>query len=166
MNLPKITYRDAMVSADGKYRYTLERRWGLGSQDSPIILWCMLNPSTADAKIDDPTIRRCIGFSDMWGFSRMTVINLYAYRATNPRELEGLTREELEGPLNRWVTNHMCENAHNIVCAWGAKRIRCLPVPAAITRRRYYTLGLTKSGEPRHPLYMPADTKMHLCLNS
>jgi hypothetical protein len=79
MALPVIEYRAAAISADEKYRYDCERRWSGAGPKSDCVVWCGLNPSKADGKRDDPTIRRMIGFTDSWGFGRMIVINLYAY---------------------------------------------------------------------------------------
>lgn len=161
--MPVIEFRDAYISADGKYRYWLERRWHGGKADSPLIVWCMLNPSTADASIDDPTIRRCIGFTNVWGFGRLIVINLYAYRATNPRDLEGLTLPELYGPENSFWLHSYTHMAHSraVVCAWGGKRFGCVPLPPSIASAPLrYCFGYTVTGEPLHPLYLAADTRL------
>lgn len=77
--------RDAKLSADGLYRYRLGRTWCPSERG---VVWVMLNPSTADAHFDDPTIRRCVGFARSWGMGWITVVNLYAFRATYPQELE------------------------------------------------------------------------------
>lgn len=163
MTLPVIEFRDAHISADGKYRYWLERRWGGANSFTPPIVWCMLNPSTADASIDDPTIRRVIGFSDQWGYARAIVVNLYAYRATKPRDLDGLTAYELIGPENSfWLNSYIHRaNAKSLICAWGGKRFGCLPLPMSIicAPARYH-LGLTAKGEPLHPLYLPKNTPL------
>jgi hypothetical protein len=75
--------RTATISDCGRYRYTLGRTWS----DEPPVLFVMLNPSTADADVDDNTISKCIGFAKRWGHGGITVVNLYAWRATNPKEL-------------------------------------------------------------------------------
>jgi hypothetical protein len=165
MKLPDIDFRGALISPDGVYRYWLERRWSGGTLTSPCLLWCMLNPSTADSNIDDhdPTIKRCVGFSNQWGFKRLIVVNLYAYRATKPRDLEGLSRDELEGPDNRdWLYYYATNpNVRGIVCAWGSHRYRCIPVPIEISAARHlWALSFTALGEPGHPLYLPADSKL------
>ena len=162
MKLPTIEYRDALFSLCGKYRYSLERRWSGATAGCPLVVWCMLNPSTADAYTDDATIRRCVGFTDSLGFGRLAVINLYAYRATNPRDLEGLTAPELQGPDN---IKHMLywlrgTTSRILICGWGANRFKCLPLPGPIAFAERYAYGLTKSGEPKHPLYLPADSKL------
>jgi len=159
--LPEIEYRDALFSVDGKYRWYLERRWAGADFRSPYVLWCMLNPSTADAFVDDATIRRCVGFTDDWGFGRLVVVNLYAYRATNPRDLEGLNADELVGSENEqhiryWATSPACRM---LMCGWGGNRFKCLPLPKVISDGSRYALRLTQSGEPSHPLYLPADLR-------
>ena len=78
-----LTHSTAVISQDGLYRYHLERRWS----DAPFLTFVMLNPSTADAEIDDPTIRRCVGFSKREGAGGIAVVNLYAFRATSPADL-------------------------------------------------------------------------------
>lgn len=160
--LPYIQIRRATMSACKTYRYSLERLWNDADDNSPFVLWCMLNPSTADGLEDDPTIRRCIGFTDLWGFGRMAVVNLYAYRATNPRELEGRGPEELQGPENakhlaRWIRD---PQQRVFVCAWGGNRFKCLPISSLIAFAPRYALAFTKTGEPAHPLYLPADSPL------
>lgn len=143
-------WRHAILSPDGTYRYRLTRRWGLG----PGVLFVMLNPSTADAERDDPTIRRCFRFARDWGYDGLTVCNLFAYRVTDPKRLPA--DDSAVGPSNNtWLTREAA-SADLTIAAWGAH-------PAA--RRRsavvmnllgpLHVLGLTKRGDPRHPLYMP-----------
>lgn len=160
--LPTVEFRDAHISPCGTWRYWLERRWNGAGVDAPMVVWCGLNPSKADAKRDDPTIRRMMGFTEGWGFSRFVVLNLYAYRATDPRELDGLTLDQLQGPaqhlqLTHWLTD---ANTRIVVCCWGAGRFKCVPIPYAITATPRYALGLTASGEPKHPLYLPANSTL------
>jgi hypothetical protein len=160
MPQPTIEHRSACITPDERYRYWLERRWGGAQYDSPAVIWCMLNPSTADALIDDPTIRRCIGFTDSWGFGRLVVVNLYAYRATEPAALRLRTPAERFGPDNAAHLHHWTRvpSARILVCAWGGNRLD--PVPEAITTATRYALGFTANGEPLHPLYLPADLKL------
>lgn len=143
--------RRAQLSRCGTYRYTLERSWSSG----PRVAFVGLNPSTADAEVDDPTIRRCVGFARRWGFSGLLMVNLFAYRATDPDELLKLDRNTAIGPENDDVLRHVHVDARLTVSAWGAH-------PAAVVRaqevepllRKFGVLGVTKSGAPRHPLYM------------
>jgi hypothetical protein len=162
MALPEITHRSAFIT--GKYRYWLERRWLDARYDAPQVVWCMLNPSTADAKTDDPTIRRCVGFTHAWGYSRMTVVNLYAYRATNPRELGPLGLAKRLGSENYdWLfyfMHNVMRDVRLVLCAWGAGRLD--PLPNVVTDARRYALTFTKTGEPSHPLYLPQTLKPRL----
>ncbi|MFZ8963264.1 MAG: DUF1643 domain-containing protein, partial [Schleiferiaceae bacterium] len=74
----------AIFSDCGRYRYRLWRIW---DPSLPTLLWILYNPSTADAKVEDPTLRRCMDFTRQWGYGGLTVVNRFAYRATNPRQL-------------------------------------------------------------------------------
>ena len=148
----------AWLSNDGKYRYLLSRKW---SDRLAIrrIMWIMLNPSTADALKDDPTIRRCIQFSRDWGFDEMRVCNLYAYRATKPKDLPSSWPERF-GPENGvflWNTSHACAT---IVCAWGVNGKRLTAPVDLDPTKKLWCLGKTKGGYPKHPLYVPANTKL------
>lgn len=119
----------------------------------------MLNPSTADASIDDPTIRRCRGFADRWECNGIVVANLYALRATNPEEL--WKAEDPVGPENDSWLHRLANEFDDVVCAWGsnAKQERVDEVVKIFRRYgcRLFHLGLTKSGQPKHPLYIKGD---------
>jgi hypothetical protein len=118
----------------------------------------MLNPSTADEVQDDPTIRRCISFAKREGYTYMTVVNLFALRATNPKEL--LSHPDPVGPLNDQRIKEMIDEHKNgaVVAAWGAH-------PFAKKRAEevkkkfgpFLCLGTSKNGSPRHPLYLKLD---------
>jgi hypothetical protein len=153
----------AILSEDRRYRYSLTRELSLFTPGAEgTVLFVMLNPSTADASIDDPTIRRCIGFARTWGFARLTVGNLYALRATDPRELA--SDADPIGPENdRWLAE-LAASARQVVYAWGANPMAALR--AADARRIIeciaappVCLGRTKHGDPRHPLYVPKTTE-------
>ncbi|GAB4590015.1 DUF1643 domain-containing protein [Nocardia sp. IFM 10818] len=142
----------AVVSACGTYRYLLTRRW---AQHAPVLGWVMLNPSTADADADDPTIRRCIGFARAAGFGGIVVRNLYALRATDPRALR--RHPDPVGPDN---DAHLarCADEKITVLAWGSGGgARAGEVLALLAEHgvRAYHLALTRDGHPRHPLYLP-----------
>lgn len=159
---PERVAGQACLSDCGHYRYWLRREWGEGDSGP---LFVMLNPSTADAMQDDPTIRRCKAFARTWGYSRMDVVNLFAYRATSPRDL--LAAAEPIGYENdRHIRIH-ARVAPLIVAAWGAhgghlgrgrEVLRMLtnvgPVGAV------HCLGMTTGGHPRHPLYVRGDTPL------
>ena len=140
----------AELSADRVYRYALARRWSVG----PYALFICLNPSTADEQLDDPTVRRCIGFAKSWGgYGAVCIANLFAYRATDPREMK--VAVDPEGEENMAWLDALSERAGITVAAWGAhggfmdqgKRV-------ASRLRNPHALALTKDGQPRHPLYL------------
>jgi hypothetical protein len=144
---------DAVISECGGYRYSLSRRWGSG----PALRVVMLNPSTADATVDDPTIRRCIGFARREGFAALTVLNLYAYRATDPKAL--LTCPDPVGPDNNaWLAAHL-QGSASVLAAWGAnaRPERVQRVLSLVRGVDWRCLGTTKQGHPRHPLYVRGD---------
>lgn len=144
---------DAVISACGAYRYRLSRGF------EPRLPFVMLNPSTADATVDDPTIRRCAGFALREAYTGIEVVNLYAFRATNPRAL--LTAADPIGPENRAYLAQVSALHSLIVCAWGAHAPpEYAREVAAILRgngARLVCLGTTKAGAPRHPLYVRGD---------
>jgi len=143
--------RGAQMSDCGRYRYTLWRRWGPGR----VAMFIGLNPSTADAEIDDPTIRRCVGFARSWGYDGLMMCNLFAWRATKPRDM--LTVEEPIGPLNNDTLRTACMDAAVVVAAWGVNgrhRGRDWEVRGMLPHLHY--LKLSKGGHPYHPLYLPA----------
>ncbi len=117
----------------------------------------MLNPSTADAEKNDPTIRRCIGLAQQWEFGSLEVVNLFAYRATHPTELkqaiDPVGQENdvyLIGAMERSLTLVFAWG--NWGCLWGRDRF-VLELLARHPQR--YCLGMNQSGQPRHPLYVP-----------
>ena len=141
----------AVISPCEKYRYELRRWWN----DYPDwMVFIGLNPSTADARIDDPTIRRCMSFAKLWGYGGMVMLNLFALRATNPREL--CQADDPVGPDNdRWLTKHI-HTSELVVAAWGnhgTLNERCGQVVTMFPQLT--CLGLTKANQPKHPLYLP-----------
>lgn len=140
---------------DGPYRYRLWREWEPG----PRIAFVMLNPSTADAEEDDPTIRRCVGFAKALGAGAIDVVNLFALRATDPRELA--KHSAPVGPENdAWIVTAALE-CEMVICAWGAHahaRDRATRVLGILrcANRQPMCLRQTKAGHPAHPLYLPA----------
>jgi hypothetical protein len=147
----------AYLSDDGLYRYSLTRDLGtLGSDGT--CTFVMLNPSTANAVQDDPTIRRCIRFAREWGFRWLKVVNLYALRATDPKQL--WLADDPVGPENDHVLSLAFGGSDLTIAAWGvhAKPERVAEIMAWPIRPRL-CLGVTKDGHPRHPLYLRADAK-------
>jgi hypothetical protein len=141
---------DACISRCGRYRYALWRRWA----DGPQVLFVMLNPSTADQRDDDPTIRRCIGLAARWGYAAVAVGNLFAFRTPSPRVLRRAAYPV--GRANdRWLQRLAAESGR-MIAAWGNDgtllgrdvQVRSMLAPL-------YALSLTRCGQPRHPLYVP-----------
>ncbi|NYI70676.1 hypothetical protein GGQ54_001236 [Naumannella cuiyingiana] len=149
----------AVLSECGRYRYRLTRVWDVDRPDATFIL---LNPSTADAKEDDPTIRRCMRFARTWGLGGLVVVNLYAYRATKPADL--WRADDPVGPENddhlRDVLGVAVRAGSPVVAAWGAHGRPGRVSEVVAFAGRLDALGLTKSGQPRHPLYVRADTRL------
>ena len=145
--------RTARISGDGIYRYDLTRHWG---PSVSVCTFIMLNPSTADANQDDPTIRRCMGFARRWGHGGLRVVNLYAFRATRPIELQNAI--DPMGPENPGYLENAVLWSDVLIAAWGAHPIG---VPHEARRvlfaAKLLCLGVTKHGHCRHPLYVRAD---------
>lgn len=159
MSLADIGDRGADISPCGRYRYTLWRRWDI---DKPMVLWIMLNPSTADAAIDDPTIRRCMDFARRWDAGGIRVCNLYPWRATYPRDLP--SGPEVGGAHTGILSNNdhaiisAASDAGRIIAAWGSN-VGPWPMQRAHVRdllrhRHIEALRITKHGLPWHPLYV------------
>ncbi len=151
----------ADISSCGTYRYRLWREWGNGFP----LLWIMLNPSTADAQQDDPTIRKCVGFAKQWGFGRIEVVNLFALRSTSPKVIK--KHYDPVGPDNDAVIIDACRrhNSTGIIAAWGSHGDvlgRAESMKERLMAFRPHCLGMTKNGHPRHPLYVKYDTNRQL----
>lgn len=147
---------DAVFDPSGTYRYRLRRRWSRG----PAIAFVMLNPNRADAVVDDPTIRRCVGFARRWGYGAIEVTNLFAYRARHPRELRMV--DDPIGPENDRHIAAAAARADLVVCAWGAAGAlegRDRAVRRLLRGVPTMCLGRTREGFPRHPLYVPRDAR-------
>jgi hypothetical protein len=150
--------RGAVLSDCGLYRYVLVRKWG----DGPRATFVMLNPSTADGSLDDPTIRRCVGFAKREGCGAMLVVNLFAYRATRPKDMadavDPIGPENATYLLGAFATAR--DSGGPVIAAWGthwmakeqAKVVSRLIAPLM----QLHALGVTQDGSPRHPLYVKA----------
>lgn len=161
--------KGADISECGTYRYRLWRFWS----DGPKVTWIMLNPSTADAEVDDPTIRRCVGFTTLWAENRggycelggIDVVNLYALRATYPKELDA--HPDPIGPENNHHVRSAMDESTLCIAAWGCRktgypdnfgaRVNAVHQIALDLGATMYCLGIAKDGSPRHPLYLPYD---------
>ena len=159
--------RNAVISACGRYRYSLSRLW---DHHRPVATFIMLNPSTADAVGDDATIRKCMGFAHRWGMGGVLVGNLFAVRATDPRDL--LKADDPVGPDNELHLERICReagatgNGGIVVCAWGAsggymgQDQTFLGWCDGRWSLQSHALGFTSQSQPRHPLYVPYDAEL------
>lgn len=147
----------AEFSDDEVYRYRLRRSFAGNVLEKPVrpVTFLMLNPSTATALEDDPTIRRCIGYARAWGYTDLLVANIFALRSTDPDAL--LSHADPVGPENDAVLADLPDGP--VIAAWGshiAARKRAGRV-VELVRRPLMALGVTQGGAPRHPLYLRAD---------
>lgn len=149
--------RTATFSPCRTWRYALCRTW---DGEKPYAMVVGLNPSTADETLDDPTIRRCIRFARYWGYGALAMTNLFAFRATDPRDMKAA--EDPVGPDNDAHLARLAANAGVVVAAWGIHgehQDRAQQVVDARTLGSFTVLGLTAAGHPRHPLYMRAECR-------
>lgn len=159
--------RTAHLSDDGRYRWVLRRRWAPGKRSA---CWIMLNPSTADAEVDDPTVREVIRFSRLWFCDAATVVNLYPFRSPHPSDCRRWANWEAHGPdwhardvieRNGWIVAEESRRADIVIAAWGAApwaqdwaqhliedRVVCGAVPCP----NLHCLGTNTDGSPKHPL--------------
>lgn len=160
--MDKFIESTAIFSEDKQYRYVLTRRWEEGDKS---ILWIMLNPSKADQYKLDPTLTRCLRFSQKFGYNKMIVCNLFALRSTNPKAL--YTHEEPIGSENLNYILHEAQEASKIVLGWGNHSGRDEDWKNMLLQgikgigKEIYCLGINKNSKaPRHPLYMRSDSKL------
>jgi hypothetical protein len=141
----------AVFSTDRQYRYALWRNW---DKRGKRVLFVGLNPSTADENTDDPTIRRCVGFARDWGYGGVLMGNLFAFRATRPRDLR-LSQDPVGRRNDRWL-EALSRNAGMILACWGNHGL--FMNRQEIFRGRYpdiHCLAINRTGTPAHPLYQP-----------
>ncbi len=162
-----LSIRGAQFDASRDNRFTLWRRWGWPRPGAPDVLRSHLvviglNPSTATEDVDDPTIRRCIGFAKAWGRDGLVMLNLFPFRATDPQAMKAatMTRETLA--RNDAAISAVADAVGSVLVAWGddgehlgqaARVLRLLDTVDATA----WCLAVNKSGHPRHPLYVRAD---------
>jgi hypothetical protein len=148
----------ADISSDRLYRYALSRHLAHGER---AVLFVGLNPSTADARTDDPTIRRCVGFARSWGFDWLLMGNVYALRSTDPKRL--MLVEDAIGPLNQEALEAMTRRAELVVAAWGKNRLDAVATRLAgwiLSLEHTRCLGENQDGSPKHPLYLRRETAL------
>lgn len=158
-----ITQSDAITSPCGAYRYWLERRWS----NAPPQTFVMLNPSTADATKDDRTVVRCIEFSKREGAGGLIVVNLFALKATKPKDLVG--HPDPIGPDNfQHIGTALTAAAAQdrpVICGWGGNKnapdqAARLEARAHDTGAQLLALHINGNGSPRHPLYVNGNTPL------
>jgi hypothetical protein len=157
----------AVISECKRYRYALHRIWDRSKSVACVI---GLNPSTADSSNDDPTIRRCVGYAKLFGYGGFIMVNLFAYRATDPKEIKRLPIDIAIGPENDIYLRRITLGAKTVIAAWGSHgdmqgrgkqvmrmlREQCKVVYCFNTKSGYKT----KNGQPKHPLYLPGDANL------
>ena len=142
--------RRASFSRCKQYRYQLVRSW---DDAKPKVCFIGLNPSTADHRVDDPTIRRCIGFAKSWGYGGLIIVNLFAYRTPYPNELK--QADDPIGPRNRHYIRKAINDSHIRVAIWGNDGA-FLDQAAKFQKwaGRLHAIKVNQSGHPAHPLYL------------
>lgn len=149
--------KTAVFSPDRTYRYTLWRYWG-GLWPAEYAMFIGLNPSTATEITDDSTVRRCINYAREWGYAGLCMTNIFAFRATDPAVMKA--QAEPIGPENNYYLAEMAKNAAVVVAAWGTEGAHMNRGEAMRQLiPNLHCLGWTKSGHPKHPLYLRKDLK-------
>lgn len=151
---------EAEFDPTGTYRYRLSRCWGGNGGELVVV---MLNPSRADASRNDPTLRRCLGLAQGWGYSRLITVNLFAYRTPYPQEL--LLVSDPVGPANDTYLLAAAAQADTLLLAWGnggrlRQRAAQVKQLLAAHRHQWRCLGINQTGQPRHPLYVRRDCQL------
>ena len=141
---------DARFSACRTYRWTLSRTW----DDGPTLQVVGLNPSTADEVHNDPTVTRCIRYAQRWGYGRLLMTNAYGLRSTDPRGLREVA--DPVGPRNDHWIRRCATEADRVLIAWGNHGTERAPRLLRLLDE-VWCLGITKTGQPKHPLYLRAD---------
>ena len=148
---------EAGISSDKTYRWWLFRCW---AASLPLIIWIMMNPSTADHTKNDPTILKVIRYSTRWGYGAVLVLNIYAFRSSKPENMPQKMKDKV-GPRNNWwiklIFRYAAKKKIPVVCAWGVKHkergdlVRRLADKAGL---RLMCLELALNAEPKHPRFL------------
>ena len=160
MKQSNVAKSSAAFADRGRYRYVLDRKW----TDGPICVFVGLNPSTATAGCDDATVRRCAALAKTWGFSGMTMANLFAVRCRHPQILS--THQDPVGPENDRFLLPAIEQAHTAVAMWGNHGLKSYGLSAQrdqdilALRDDWQCVGITKRGAPRHTLYIASTSTL------
>jgi hypothetical protein len=151
-------HRTAVFSDCRRYRYRLS----IMRQAGPRVLWVLLNPSTADEHVDDPTVRRCQIWAEAWGYAGAEIANIFAWRDTDPRGMRAAS--DPVGPDNDGHLLEAAACAGLIICGWGVHgaHLGRGDYVAGLLRSAGHTLHalrITQGGHPQHPLYLPSAIK-------
>ena len=152
---------NATISKCGLYRYDLERPW---DDSLPVLVFCMLNPSKADDHKNDPTVVRCIGFAKANGYGGIVIVNMFAFRSTDPKQL--VKAADPVGPYNDDTIRRVMSVCMDICFAWGAHgdrypdRVREVQRIVEEGSARIWCLGVTVTGQPCHPVRLPKDRRL------
>lgn len=149
-----LAIKSAVLSDDRRHRYWLVRVW---TRSKPVLVVCMYNPSAADDKVDDPTIKRLCFFAARWGYGGILVVNLYSYRTSDPAYCRQLGKAAWgDAQASAWGSAlHLAqENCSPVLVAWGnmATTEDAKPFFAAAEGLEFICLGTTKDGSPLHPM--------------
>ena len=148
--------RNATFSSCRTYRYSLSRIW---DKKKKFALFIGLNPSTADEKVDDPTIRRCVNYAKNWGYGGFLMVNLFAYRTTLPSKLKKVKYPI--GKNNDKYIVKLSKKADITIAAWGNNgKLYSRDKQVLILVPNLMCLKINKSGQPAHPLYLKKDLKL------
>ncbi|MBX2862972.1 MAG: DUF1643 domain-containing protein [Leptolyngbyaceae cyanobacterium MAG.088] len=154
----------AIFDSSQRYRYCLTRSWAEVNEPAHQVTFIMLNPSTADAEQDDPTIRACSQFAQRWGYNQLNVVNLFAYRTPHPSVLKTVT--DPIGPENNRYLLEAITSAEKAILAWGnwgttLNRAQTVLELLSRHRQKLYCLARNHSGQPSHPLYIKRNIMPH-----
>lgn len=144
----------AVLSDDRAHRYWLVRRW---DAERPVLVTCMFNPSTADERVDDPTIVRLCGFARRWGYGGVLVVNLYSLRTPDPAMVKGQEKRAWGDAQPQAIGTALhiaAEQGTPVLCAWGAlaSQLDAVPFMESAAGVDLICLGMTNNGSPKHPM--------------
>lgn len=156
-----ITHNVALWSKETPplYRYYLFRAW---DKSKPLLAFIGMNPSKADERFDDPTVRRCINFARREGAGRFVMLNVYGYRSTDPLAIGKVA--DPNGPDNDFWLKSYVKEADVVVAAWGRNVTQRGEEVLKMVKglNTIYCLGTNSDGSPKHPLYLKLDTPFQL----
>lgn len=150
--------KSAIFDETKKYRYVLTRQWG---NNKNFVNFVLLNPSTADENLDDPTIKACIRFANNWGYDGIWVTNLFAFRATKPHDL--IQCSSPVGNQNNKYLEKYSKKSKMVIIAWGNhgnflnRDKEVIKILSKI--KNLYCIDITTKGNPKHLLYINRNTK-------